>query len=102
MARDRLGSTPRGALARHPADFFVDELYTGGYVIGAIPPPGQLDYLAVGLFNQDSQGRVAKIYGITTANYSGGGNAANFVSGSIANLVGPAASIRPDRGPSQV
>jgi hypothetical protein len=98
MARDRLGSTPQGALARHPADFFADELYTGGYSPVALFTPGLGGFVAVSLFNQDAQGRVAKVYGITSVNYAGGGQAAGWVNGSFGTFVGPCQGIRPDRG----
>jgi hypothetical protein len=94
---DRTGRRPLGTLTRHPADWFSDYSYVGGFQIRAFPPPGTQDFLAVGLYNDDSAGRVLKVYGISVEADAGEGVMMFFVFGTIGALVGPALSIRPDR-----
>jgi hypothetical protein len=94
---DRTGRRPLGTLTRHPADWFSDYSYTGGYQLIDNPTPGNFNYLAVGLYNNDSSGRVIKVYGISVCAENGSGMGIYFVNGVIGSLVGPVKSIRPDR-----
>lgn len=93
---DQTGVIPSGTLTRHPADWFSDNLYTAGYSVPAFPVGAFINFTAVGLYNQDVQGRVCKIYGMSIEDDGGESTQMYFVHGTIGALVGPALSIRPD------
>jgi hypothetical protein len=94
---DPTGAKPLGVVTRHPADWFSDEFYTGAWLEeDAIVGPGEM-FIAIGMFNGDSNGRVLRIYGGTAFAEGGGGMGIYFVHGTIGSQVANAKSVRPDR-----
>ena len=102
MPTDLFGVRPLGSLSRHPADWFSDYCYVGGYNQPQIEPPLGTFYVAVSLFNNDDQGRVAKVYGMSVEADTGEGVYQFFAKSPPGSRVGAARSIRPDFPDSQV
>src|ERR1700722_4485510 len=96
MAKDYTGVRPLGIVTRHPADWFDDLLYTGGYVQPFISPLVSPRYVAVGLANDDDQGRVAKVYGVTVQSDAGESYGLFFSKDKSGAPIGAANPIRPD------
>lgn len=97
---DRLGRVPKGTLVRPAADWFGDNCYSGGAILSYIPPNFNDNYIMVGLFNNDDQGRVARIYGFSGSDNGFGGFGFYFIQGTTGSLqAGAVQATRPDRSP---
>ena len=94
---DRTGRVPKGVMSRQAPDWFADYLATGSFVLVDFANPGGANYIAVGLFNDSTQGEVLKVYGITSHADGGGGYGCYWVNGTVGVLQNQCASIRPDR-----
>lgn len=97
MPSDPSGVSPKGVLTRPAPDFFDDNMGIGAWSY-LTTLPTTFTYVAVSLFNNDNQGRVLKVYGITAEADGGAGMQASWFKGSFGTLVGPCSSIRPDLG----
>jgi hypothetical protein len=84
-------------MTRHPADWFSDYLYTAGYSIDTFPSAGNITFAAIALYNDDAQGRVMKVYGVSGSADGGENFSIYFQQGTIGSQVAQALSIRPDR-----
>jgi hypothetical protein len=97
-ATDSTGVRPSGVLTRHPGDWFADNLFVGQYSFYNHNLPQPLFWLSVALYNFDPSGRVAKVYGISCVNDSGGGAGVFFQAGTIGAFQQHCTSIRPELG----
>jgi len=102
MPKDATGSQPLGVVTRHPADWFSDSLYSATFYEDIAFVGSGLLWHQFGLFNQNNNGRVLRIYGNTTFSEGGGGFQASFSSGSVGVQVGNATGIRPDQSAPSV
>jgi hypothetical protein len=95
---DPTGAKPLGVVVRHPADWFSDESCSASWFEeDLIVGPGQM-WIAIGFFNQDSNGRVMRVYGHSAFSEGGGGMGLFWVNGTIGSQVNTARNVRPDRG----
>ena len=95
MPSDPTGRNPIGILARSPPDFFDDNLGLGAAFFSE-PVPGNTDWYAIALYNNDSLGRYLKVYTINGANNGGVGTGAYFLKGTIGTLQGACSPGSPD------
>lgn len=97
MASDPSGRSPIGVLSRSPPDFFDDQLGCGGFFLAKASTVGHDTYFRISVFNNATDGRSLKVYGITGADNAGGGSYLYQIQGANPDtLVGPANPIRPD------
>ena len=66
MPSDPSGRFPPGILARPAPDWFDDSVATGGVFVSGILAPGQQSWQRASLFNNATDGRSLKVYGIST------------------------------------
>lgn len=97
MPSDPTGRFPQGVLVRSAFDFFDDSGGQGGafYFDQAFT---QLAYLAVALYNNATDGRSFKVYGISAISNQNGGCLVYSTTGRIGSLFGPCSPIRADLG----
>jgi hypothetical protein len=94
---DPSGKYPLGVLTRTAPDWFDDNLGVGGARL-PFPQPSGGNYIAISLFNNDSQGRAFKVYGIYTSQFSGEGWGFWYATAPLGTLQSQPQAIRPDRG----
>lgn len=95
MPSDQSGVTPKGTLVRAAADWFDDNLGTGGFYEQNFSP--NLDnYFTVALFNNANTGVVFKVYGISAYNDGGTGWGAFWQNGAVGTLKSGCQPLRPD------
>lgn len=93
MPSDPTGRHPIGVLARPAADFFDDNLATGGAVYQTDPPVGNT-YATISLFNNSTTGQSLKVYGISVGNDDTGTAFAYFLQGTpLGTLQGPGFNV---------
>lgn len=83
MPIDPSGVIPIGTLTRHPADWFSPQLYTDGFQLNLPLSPGNINFLAVGLHNNDNAGRVLRVWGVSIESDGGESIAVYRVNGTI-------------------
>lgn len=66
MASDSSGRHPTGVLSRPAPDFFDDNVGFGGVFKSGILAPGMESWQRASLFNNATDGRSLKVYGIST------------------------------------
>lgn len=99
MASDPTGVHPSGVLVRNAPDFFDDQLGSGGYFAAVASTPGHDTYFRLSLYNNATDGRALKVYGITAQDNAGGGSYLYQAYGPNPDtLVGPCVNIRGDLG----
>lgn len=67
---DRTGRKPKGVMSRPAPDWFSDHMGTGGYWAQNIGAGTDL-VVQIQLFNDDQNGQLLKVYGISAGNDSG-------------------------------
>lgn len=98
MPSDPSGAIPKGSLARHPADWFDDNMATVAYTNAIVISGPTTGWATMSLFNNANTGIVLKVWGIT-ADFDGGDSAFFWWSKApLGNLVSAANAIRPDLG----
>lgn len=98
MPSDPYGLHPLGTLIRSAPDFFDDNVGSGGFYFPGINVGSPRNYITVGLFNNDTQGRVLKVYGISVAADGGAGFGFFFASGPFgpfSSACQPLSPVRP-------
>lgn len=96
---DRTGRKPKGTMVRPAPDWFSDNIGIGGiYQILTGPPPGN-HWWSISLFNNDDQGSVYRVYGISAFQEGGGGFLAQYFNGAAGTLIKPCANLRADLAP---
>jgi hypothetical protein len=93
---DPAGVRPKGTLSRIAPDWFADNLYSIAWYDIEVPVVNFTQFGAFGIFNNDIQGRVARVYGITVGSSAGGGSMLFWQHGTIGAQVTTAQAIRPD------
>lgn len=92
---DRTGRKPKGTMVRPAPDWFSDYFYVGG-MRNVYNPASVNNYVTVALLNNDQQGRVLKVYGVTMSCDGGEGFDFWFIKGTIGAQVAGPYNIRPD------
>lgn len=92
---DRTGRKPKGTMVRLAPDWFSDNLAMGTGVLIA-PIANQQQFWSVALYNNSKTGQLLKVYGLSVANFGGGGCLYFFLSGTFGNFDHKCGPIRPD------
>jgi hypothetical protein len=95
---DPSGRYPIGVLARPAPDWFDDKLGCGGYTMQN-GNTGFVNYVAVSLFNNSSDGSIFKVYGIAAGTSIGTSSSVFSIYGTLGTFVENCSSIRPDVAP---
>lgn len=74
MPSDPSGRHPLGVLTRSAPDWFDDQLGTGGFFLAKASTVGFDTYFRLSLYNNATDGRCLKVYGLTGADNAGGGS----------------------------
>jgi len=86
-------------MVRPAPDWFSDNIGIGGTYQQLTSPPVGNHWWSISLFNNDDQGSVYRVYGISAFQEGGGGFLAQYFKGAAGTQVASCANLRADYAP---